>query len=319
MFDRILELCFQYLPCYAPYIGKQDEEWRNKLNILQNYLTLYASRADYEGLPEEFLGMTGKNRMWLLMKFFAPAVCWFKHEANGLQCLPVASISDYNIAGFPTKWKAFTANGKSYDLDENNSVLMFNDYAFSVPFLKLLYNVENMLECDRTHKQNLKAQRQPLVLEVEEDEKKSAQTFINKLDSDIIMVRKREGIRGAKRDSVYNTQAFESGRSFEGDKLASDYRYFDGRNLTMLGYNNENLEKKERLLVDEVNSNNDVVDTFYTTALDCEREAFEQINKKWGYNIRVIPRKLQTFKKEEKVNERDTSLQQGTNVEKRGE
>lgn len=319
MFNQILDLCFANVPAYQPYLSSNCLEWRNKLNILQNHLNLYSSRADYEGLPDEFLNMTGKNRMWLAMKFFAPAVAWFKDEALGLQCLPVSAMTDWNIAGLPTKWKAFAVNGKTYNLDESNSVLMFNDYAFSVPFLKLLYNVELMLECDLTHKQNLMAQRQPMIMEIDEDEKKSASAFINKLNQDVIMVRERKSKSSKRPDMPYDTKAFESGRKFEGDNLASDYRYFENRNLSMLGYNNENLEKKERLLVDEVNSNNQVVATYYTTALDCEQEAFDQINKKWGYNIKVVPRKLKTVNKGEENEERTAFVQSGKTAEKSGD
>ena len=316
MFNQILTLCFDNLPEYAPYgVYRNTATWRNKLTILQNYLTLYASRADYENLPDEFLEITGKNRAWLAMKFFAPCVAWFKDEALGLQCLPVSAISRYNIAGFPTAWRVF-GFGYTKELTEENSVLMFNDYAYSIPFLKLLYNVDMMIECDDTHRQNLHAQRQPMILEIEEDEKKSAKTFVDKLKcDDTILVRRIESATNNKRvEKPYNAKAFESGRKFEGANLASDYRYFDNRNLSMLGYENENMEKKERLLVDEVNSNNEVVQSFYTTALDCEKEAFDKINKMFGLNIKVVPRKL---KKLEKGEEDNVPVQSSKTVEER--
>lgn len=319
MFNDFLQLCMGQYPAYQNIKGRIDcADGRNYLTIMQNYATLFANRADYENLPDEFLEVTGKNRWWLLAKFFAPCVCWFKSEALGLQCLPVSGMSDFNIAGMPTKWKCFGANGKTFNKDEKNSVLMFNDYSFSIPFLKLVYNVELMLECDKTHRQNLHAQRQPYIIEIEEDEKKSANEFINKLKTeDTIVVRKRVKDKNGKRvDVPYNTQAYESGKQFAGDKLAGDYRYFDNRNLSMLGYNNENMEKKERLLVDEVNSNNSVVDSFYTTALECEKEAFEKINKMWGYNIQVVPRKLLNLKEEEVNEKSDITLQQTETVEK---
>lgn len=321
MFYNIANFCLGSLPFYAEfqYNEQKLKELRNRFNIMQNYLTLYSNRADYEGLPEEFLELSGKNRMWLTMLFFAPAIAFFKHEAMGLQALPVSAFSEYNIAGFPTKWKAIAFNGTSYELDEKDSVLMFNDYAFSIPFIKMLYNTDLMLECDTTHRQNLHAQRQPLIMEIEEDEKKSAQEFVNKLkDSDTIVVRKRMKKEAGKRmgENPFDTKTFESGRAFEGDNLASDYQYFNNRNLTMLGYNNENLEKKERLLVDEVNSNNAVVDSFYTVAIDCQKEAFDKINKMFGYNIKVIPKRMKSIEQEVENVKSDTTLQEGKTAEK---
>lgn len=318
IFNNMLAWCMQ-IPAYDTIKHHVNTiEWRNKLVKMQDYLTLYSNAFEYENLPEEFLQLTGKNRMWLAMKFFAPCVCFFKDEAKGLQCLPVNGFSEYDMAGLPTKWKAFSQTGMQYERDNTNSVLMFNDYAFGIPFFKVLYDLDLMLECDLTHKQNLKAQRQPLIVEMEEDEKKSANAFIAQLDNEVIRVRARSnniGKRGV--DRPYDTRAFESGRSFQGDQLASDYRYFENRILTRLGYNNENVEKKERLLVDEVNSNNEVVDSFYTTRLKCEKEAFDQINKMWGYNIIVKPRELKTFDKGDKDNgnEQSSAVQQGSTAE----
>lgn len=320
MFNTILMFCYGNIMGYPAYNDQSIKQQRNYFLLMQDYLTLYSNRADYEGLPEEFMEISGKNRMWLTMLFFAPAIAFFKHEAMGLQALPVSAFSEYNIAGFPTKWRAIALNGTTYELNETNSVLMFNDYSFSIPYWKLLYNTEFMIECDTTHRQNLHAQRQPLIMEIEEDEKKSADTFLNKLnDSDTIIVRKRmkSGAKKSGMDMPFDTKTFESGRKFEGDNLGSDYRYFHNRNLTMLGYNNENLEKKERLLVDEVNSNNEIVDSFYDVAIRCQEESFEKINKMFGYNIRVIPKKFKSNK--EAKNDTSSVVQQGTPSQKLAE
>lgn len=317
MFEQLLDF---FMTTFAPYqvLNKNTKDWRNKLVIMQNYLTLYANRADYKGFPESFMKLMGKNRMWLYYLFFAPCVVWFEHPAYGLICLPASSSGEATLSGIPDKWIAYSADGRTWKLDSEDCVVMFNDYSYSIPFIKLLYNTEFMLEADKTHRQNLKAQRQPLIMEIEEDEKKSANEFMAKLDNEVVVVRKRMKAGSSKRptDMPYDTKAFESGRKFEGDNLASDYRYFDNRNLSMLGYNNENLEKKERLLVDEVNSNNEVVDSFYTVALECQKEAFEAINKKFGTNIQIIPRKLKNFSKENENGKLSSSVQQGQTTEK---
>ena len=140
MIDEIINGCIANIPQYAPYKNLNDNDWKNKVLLLQNYINLFVNRADYEGLPEEFLSITGMNRIWLFNLFFSPAIVFFKHEALGLQALPVCGMSKINIAGFPTEWTAYSANGKTYKLNENNSVLMFNDRAYSIPFIKMLYN-----------------------------------------------------------------------------------------------------------------------------------------------------------------------------------
>lgn len=316
MFEQLLDFLMTSLSAY--YNIQKGSDWRNKLTIMQNYFTLYANRAEYKNFPDSFNKLMGKNRLWLRYLFFSPCVVWFEHPAYGLLCLPASPDGSVDVAGMPNGWIAYSADGRSWKLSNEDCVVMFNDYSFSIPFLKLLYNVNMMIECDKTHRQNLKAQRQPLIMEIQEDEKKSAKDFIAKLDEDVVITRKRMQAGANKRanDMLYDTKAFESGRKFEGDNLASDYRYFDNRNLSMLGYNNENLEKKERLLVDEVNSNNEVVDSFFTTALECQKEAFEEINKKFGLNIQVIPRKLKNFKGDNNNDKSNSALQSGSTAEK---
>lgn len=303
---------------YGSYANLQAR--RRHLQLTLKYVDLHCNRFDYKNLPEDFKAMTGKNKLFENMLYFAPAIAFFKDEALGLQALPVQGNWEFDIAGYPTKWEVFGANGYRKKLNDTNSVIMFNDYSFTIPFVDNIYDIDNMIECDLTHKQNLKAQRQPLLMELEEDEKKSAQQFLSKLTGfdDVIKVRVRHGKDDKNKlgKNPYDTKTFESGRSFEGDKLGSDYRYFENRIYTRLGYNNENLEKKERMLVDEVNGNNDIINSFYTSALDCRKEAIEKVNKMFGTNIEVVPKLMKTVK-EENENDNVSALSEKPPVERR--
>ena len=57
--------------------------------------------------------------------------------------------------------------------------------------------------------------------------------------------------------------------------------------MTILGIHNVNTDKRERMVTDEVNANNDQVDAVKRSALDTRREACSRINKKFGFNIDV--------------------------------
>ena len=73
---------------------------------------------------------------------------------------------------------------------------------------------------------------------------------------------------------VLNTQA-----PFVADKLDTLYYSTLGKILTYIGINNNQVEKKERLTNDEINSNNDWVNVHLMTALRCRQEACEKINE----------------------------------------
>ena len=56
--------------------------------------------------------------------------------------------------------------------------------------------------------------------------------------------------------------------------------------MTFFGLNN-NFEKKERLLTDEVNSNNDYVSSNIDLMLKTREEFCKEVNKMFGLNISV--------------------------------
>jgi hypothetical protein len=59
--------------------------------------------------------------------------------------------------------------------------------------------------------------------------------------------------------------------------------------MTMLGINNANMDKKERLVTEEVSANDEQVDAMLNIALESRLEAVEQINDMFGLDISVRP------------------------------
>lgn len=54
-----------------------------------------------------------------------------------------------------------------------------------------------------------------------------------------------------------------------------------------MGINNENYEKKERMIRDEVNANNQLIQYNFNVALETRQEALEKVNKMFGTNITI--------------------------------
>ena len=57
--------------------------------------------------------------------------------------------------------------------------------------------------------------------------------------------------------------------------------------MTFLGINNANTEKRERLITDEVEANNEHIDLSAECMLKARQRAAEQINELFGTNITV--------------------------------
>ena len=57
--------------------------------------------------------------------------------------------------------------------------------------------------------------------------------------------------------------------------------------LTTLGINNANTEKRERLITDEVEANNEMIEICSDVMLKAREEACKRINNMFGLNIKV--------------------------------
>ena len=60
--------------------------------------------------------------------------------------------------------------------------------------------------------------------------------------------------------------------------------------LTFLGQNNTPVDKKERLITDEAEANNQLIDSFTDLQLQARQKACDEINAMFGLNISVEPR-----------------------------
>ena len=91
---------------------------------------------------------------------------------------------------------------------------------------------------------------------------------------------------------------------FVADKLLQ-YRFETEREIyTLFGFNN-NFEKKERLLTDEINVNNDFINCNIDSMYKKRKQFAELMNAKYGWNVQVKKRyeiKDECNKEEKEVN-----------------
>lgn len=71
------------------------------------------------------------------------------------------------------------------------------------------------------------------------------------------------------------------------DKLLVDMRKIENMFCTAVGIPNSNTDKKERMITDEVNSNNIETHSLVSVWFDSVDKSFEKINKMFGLNLKV--------------------------------
>lgn len=262
--------------------------------IMEKLYNLYLGRFRYNNLPEETEKMLGNRNFIDGQLFFQPSVAWFKSKEYGIQVLPTSGNYKFNLVGRPVKWTVYGYNGDKWDLTEDNSVLMFNDEAMTIPFLHLMYEAGFMRDIDETAKQNIFAQRQPFIVETDEDTIKSANAEIEQLQEFKPWIFKRKKDR--KSTEQIETKVFNTNTPFLIKDFDDGFTIRLNRCLTYLGINNLGVQdKKERLVVAETAGNDMLIQMYYTSAFNQRKKAIDKVNKMFGTNISFEPTELKTM------------------------
>ena len=135
------------------------------------------------------------------------------------------------------------------------------------------------------------------------DNEMTMKTLISKVDKGepYIMYNKKIA------DLTTAVDVFNLNVPFVADKLLQ-YRFETEREIyTLFGFNN-NFEKKERLLTDEVNVNNDFINCNIDSMYKKRKQFAELMNAKYGWNVQVKKRyeiKEECNKEEKEENENE--------------
>lgn len=173
--------------------------------------------------------------------------------------------------------------------DENNIletaiVCQNNDLALSTREI-LEYYVNKLVEVELSTFTNVYLQKFPFLINTTKDNEMTMRTLISKVDKGepYIMYNKKIADLSSAVD-VFNLNV-----PFVADKLMQ-YRFETEREIyTLFGFNN-NFEKKERLLTDEVNSNNDFINCNIDSMFKKRQQFAELMNAKYGWNVKVKKR-----------------------------
>lgn len=284
--------------------------------ILENFLNIHMSRFELDGVPDGFDKLYGNRNLYELFLFFAPAVAFFEHKGVGIIALPASTVAEYNAVGKPTKWNVFSINGQfSRELNEKNSVLMFNDQALTIPYLHLEYEARYLRKLDLAMNQNIDLQSTPYIVEAFDENTKSTNAWnkmLNSFSSRIVLRKKREADR--RNELVSNSQVLKTDVPLQVKEFQSAYTSFLYRAYTYEGIKNIDIEKNERLLTGEISGNDSIIQLNYTNALNSRKKALEEVNKKFGTNFSIKPNELFTLKPDS-VNPRDNMIMGGNRNE----
>lgn len=161
----------------------------------------------------------------------------------------------------------------------------------------LMYYANKLAMIERTIDININAQKTPVLITGTENNMDSLKELYQKYNGSHPVIYANESFN-ADMFNVLSTQA-----PYIVDKLRQEKRDIWNECLTFLGVSNVDINKKERLITDEAESNNEViaigVDLFYKWRV----EAVNELNKKFNLNVEVKVRNSLQSVYEEKERE----------------
>ena len=246
--------------------------------LICHYQMLALNRYKWENLPN------GIESRYIEQMLYDNGECaMFDHPDLGLCVLRSSSRENLNIYGDPTKLTLSGFNEHRTVMMEDCVRIINNDLALPT-HQNIIYYARRMAEIDDIIMQNLRQQRVPYIFATDENNAFSMKSLYERIyQGDMAVFVDKDMLKGEPE----NIMVIPTVAPYLVDKLQIQKQEMERELLTFLGINNT-LEKKERLLQDETNSNNQFIKMSSDIGFKCRQKACNDINKKFGLNIRVI-------------------------------
>lgn len=248
--------------------------YRQYLNRLTE---LAISMFEWKNLPD-----TVDARYLELHLFETGCMVYFKDEVIGDLCLDCIVNGRLDVYGNPLLRRAYSGyNNYQKLLKCNNSVIIWNNYLHSNSILDVEMFARRLYNIDRIIDINANAQKTPVLLQGNEKQRLTLLNLYKEYDGNAPF------IFGDKNLDINSLKAFSTNAPYVCDKLYQLKTQIWNEALTYLGISNINIQKKERLISDEVTRNQGGTIASRYSRLESRRQAVEKINDMFGTNIEV--------------------------------
>lgn len=261
---------------------KKDREfWEsaglNNATYKQYYyrlVELAISMFEWKNLPDSV-----DPRFLELTLFSDGQAVFFYDEVMGFLTLQNIIGGALDVYRIPTNRRAYAVNGYQKSLDENNSVIIFNNYLHTNSMLDVAMFSKRLYNIDRTIDININSQKTPILLLCDESERLTLENIYMQYDGNKPVIK---GVKGLNPNSF---TVLQTGAPFVADKLFDIKTKIWNEALTYLGITNLSVNKKERLISDEVIRNQGGTIASRYSRLEARRDACKLINNMFNLNI----------------------------------
>ena len=252
----------------------------NNMTYLQylNRLTeLAISMFEWKNLPP-----TVDPRYLELHLFETGCMVYFNDDVIGNLCLDCIVNGRLDVYGNPILRRAYSGyNNYQKLLKESNSVIIWNNYLHTNSVLDIQMFAKRLYNLDRIIDVNANAQKTPVLVQGTEKQRLTLLNLYKEFDGNAPF------IFGDKNLDLNSLKAISTNAPYVCDKIYTLKTQIWNEALTYLGISNINIQKKERLITDEVTRNQGGTIASRYSRLESRREAAKKINAMFGTNIEV--------------------------------
>ena len=257
--------------------------WETAGNNTRTYVDLYnrlvelaISMFDWQNLPD-----TIDARFLELVLFAQGSALFFKDDDIGYLGLRYAQNGWFDVYHNPIGRRAYADNGYNADRDRTNSVIIWNNMLKTNSMTMVQLYARRLYELERTIDVNVKAQKTPVLITGEDKEMLTLKNLYKDYDGNTPVIFADKSLRP---DSL---KVLKTDAPYIGDRLYVLKTQLFNECLTYLGISNVNIQKRERLLNDEVNRNMGGTIASRYSRLEMRQRACEEINKMFGLDVWV--------------------------------
>ena len=261
--------------------AREFEESAYKNNKLYLYYfnrlkELAISMFEWKNLPSTV------DPRFLELTLFNDGQClFFKDEVMGYLTLQCTIGGQFNVYRVPTNRRAYATNGYQNNLDETNSVIIYNNMLRENTievvdmFAKRLYDLDSIIDV------NANAQKTPVLITCDETQRLTLQNIYMQYTGN------QPVIYGNKNLDVNGIKVLKTDAPYIGQMIYELKTNVWNEALSYLGISTVNNVKRERLITDEVQRNLGGTYASRYSRMNMRKEACKNINEMFGLNIDV--------------------------------
>ena len=206
------------------------------------------------------------------------SICFFIDEEIGLLALPYTSMAGLDVYGRPRRVQCHGRNGyHSKVLTQNEFVIMYDNTIRRPLYPWIVQYAERYSSALRTQDVNIAQQKSNRIWKTSKEQEKSVKDMLTNIEENVENIVTYNGL------DIAGTESILSVAPYVADKIDEYKANLWNEFLGAVGVSNITLNKKERLIRDEVQSQLGGTIAMRGLRYDAQKKAVDEINLKFRY------------------------------------